>query len=200
MDRSSNCKECNSRYYEENRDKIAAYKTNYYMVNRERENARVLRWLIDNREQVLPHRRCYKRNWRRANPEKTALEKHTRRARKSALPDTLTYAQINETLAYFNAGCALTGDEGFQWDHVIPLASGSGGTTHGNMIPLRSDLNASKNDSNVFEWFAANKQRFALSQERFDSLISWLSEVNGMTPEMYRDYVYGCHKTETLAA
>jgi hypothetical protein len=134
-------------------------------------------------ERVLKHQRD--------NPEKNKLRQHRRRARKKSLPSDFTDEQRTKTIEYFG-GCALTGASEIHWDHVIPLASGHGGTTFGNMIPLRSDLNNSKNDANLFEWFCVNKERYNLSQERFNDLIIWLAQVNGMTVEKYREYVYKC--------
>jgi ribosomal protein L24E len=132
------------------------------------------------------------RTWRKANPEKEALKKQRRRAREKDLPDNFTKEQMSATFEYFG-GCVLTGDNAnIDWDHVIPLATGEVGTVFGNMIPLRSDLNKSKNDSNVFEWFASNKERFNLSQSKFDRLIEWLAECSDMTIEQYRTYTYKC--------
>jgi hypothetical protein len=130
--------------------------------------------------------------WQRNNPDKVTVIQQRRRARKKSLPDDFTEKQMEETLEYFG-GCALTGDAvDIHWDHAIPLASGYGGTTFGNMIPLRGDLNNSKNDANIFEWFSVNKERFNLSQDRFDELVRWLADVNEMSVEVYRKYVYEC--------
>jgi hypothetical protein len=94
----------------------------------------------------------------------------------------------------FNLSCAITGKKGeLHADHVIPLSTGWGGTTKENITPLLSEINLSKHDNNIFEWFEANRQRFKLSQERFDTLIDYLSSANGMTVEDYHDYVYWCH-------
>jgi hypothetical protein len=132
------------------------------------------------------------RTWRKANPEKEALRKQRRRAREKSLTDDFTKEQMAGTLAFFG-GCALTGDTiDIHWDHAIPLATGQCGTTFGNMIPLRRDLNQSKNDSNIFEWFSVNKERFNVSQSKFDILIEWLAEVNDMTIEQYKTHVYKC--------
>ena len=132
------------------------------------------------------------RNWQKANPEKQALRKQRRRAREKNLPDSFTKEQMSATFEYFG-GCVLTGDAtNIDWDHVIPIATGEVGTIFGNMIPLRSDLNKSKNDSNIFEWFSVNKERFNLSQSKFDRLIEWLAEINDMTIEQYRTYTYKC--------
>jgi len=160
--RESRCKAC-----------VAEFGRNLRENNKEREAERI-------------------RNWRKANPEKEALKKQRRRAREKNLPDNFTKEQMSATFNYFG-GCVLTGDGGsIDWDHAVPLATGEVGTIYGNMIPLRSDLNKSKNDSNIFEWFAVNKERFNLSQSKFDRLVEWLAEVNGMNIEQYRTYLYKC--------
>jgi hypothetical protein len=162
------------KWYSQNRERVAERKRIYQEENREKANERA-------------------RKWRRSHPDLASLVKQRRRARKSSLPDDFTAEQMIGVLNHFG-GCALTGDSAdIQWDHVIPLATGRVGTTYGNMIPLRRDLNQSKNNSNILEWFSANQERFELEQERFDRLIEWLGKANGMTVEEYRDYVYECH-------
>jgi 5-methylcytosine-specific restriction endonuclease McrA len=136
----------------------------------------------------------YVRTYCRENPDFMKRHLNNRRAKKKKLRDDLTKRQVAEIMDNFDYCCVLTGSSGkLHLDHVIPLAVGHGGTTYGNMVPLRADLNSSKNDSNIFEWFEANRQRFELSQERFDNLIAWLASANAMTVEEYRDYVYWCH-------
>jgi hypothetical protein len=129
--------------------------------------------------------------WQRDNPDKVKLREQRRRARKNGLPYTMTNEQYHSTFEYFG-GCALTGDLDTQCDHVIPLATGHGGTTYENMVPLRNDLNKSKNDANIFEWFKRNKERLNLEQWRFDRMIQWLASVNGMTTAEYRSFVNEC--------
>jgi hypothetical protein len=156
-----------------------------------------LRDYLRNNSEAREKFKLASRKWQLNNKERYALTlkrgAHKRLARKRGLPDDLTPAQHAFTLYEFDDRCALTGESKFHVDHVIPLAVGHGGTTYGNMIPLRADLNQSKNDSNIFEWFEANRQRFELSQERFDNLIAWLVSANAMTVEEYRDHVYWCH-------
>jgi hypothetical protein len=135
-----------------------------------------------------------KRNWSQNNPEKISIQDALRRARKSALPNTLTATRYTVTLEFFDNACALTGIKSeIEIDHAIPIAIGHGGTTFENCYPLTKSLNGSKCDRNIFEWFEANRQRFELEQERFDRLIEWLGKANGMTAEEYRAYVYECH-------
>ncbi|MEW4281722.1 HNH endonuclease [Priestia megaterium] len=121
------------------------------------------------------------------------MGQHRRNARERSLPNDLSNEQQDAIMTHFNNACALTGETiDLHLDHVIPLAAGHGGTTYGNMIPLRGDLNCSKNDSNLFEWFKSNRRRFELSQERFDALVQYLADVNEMTVEEYTKYYYEC--------
>jgi hypothetical protein len=185
----SECKTCEAEYYENNKDRILENDRRYRAENKEREAERIRKWYENNKSRKNEARR----KWRQNNRDKEMLTKQRRRARKASLPDDFTVEQMEETLEYFG-GCALTGSKSdIQWDHVIPLATGNGGTLRGNMIPLRGNLNTSKYASNIFEWFEANRQRFNLEQWRFDRLIEWLGKANGMTVEEYRDYVYECH-------
>jgi hypothetical protein len=216
--RESSCKDCKAGYYAENKaDYRERYENNkthlhelmrkYYEANRENiiENQR--KYYAENKESISERYREYRedkkeyltelcRNWRRNNPEKAMLIAERRRARKQSLTDDFTEEQMRNTLGYFG-GCALTGaTTSIHWDHVIPLATGHGGTTYGNMIPLNSALNTSKNDRNIFEWFIANKDRFNLSQERFDRLVDWLADANGMTTDEYRSFVNECFENK----
>lgn len=192
-------------YETRNQEKIYQRRRRYREANREREVERTREWRKNNSDRMKDHRRKWLENnkdkmaecvrrWKDNNPDKLKAQSHRRRARKQSLPDTFTYEQLTKTLEVFNGGCALTGDESeIHWDHVIPLATECIGTIYGNMIPLRSDLNMSKNDSNIIEWFFDNKERFNLSQEKFNFLITWLAEVNGMSCEEYINLVYECH-------
>jgi hypothetical protein len=164
----------NQKYYEDNRDEILKQKSSYYDVNREKKLER-------------------NKHWYESNPDKAKLIKQRRRSREASLPDTLTKEQLDTILDNFGGCCALTGDKNIELDHVIPLATGHGGTTFQNMIPLREDLNNSKKHANIFEWYERNQERFHLSQTKFDNLITWLASANAMTVDGYRKHVYRCH-------
>lgn len=193
------------KHYENNKQQFASKNKRYYETHKESRLEYLRKYRVDNKKRIAEEKRkYYEKNkekvfarmaiWRKENPDLWAMYHQRRRARKQALPDTFTSEELNKTLNIFNGGCALTGETtDYHWDHVIPLATECVGTVFGNMIPLRSDLNNSKRDSNIFEWFYDNKDRFELSEERFEKLIDWLSEVNGMTHEGYRDFVYECH-------
>lgn len=175
----SDCKTCHAwtkrKWQKEKADSIAERKRIWYENNQEGNAGRT-------------------RKWRNSNPEKASLIDQRRRARKKGLLDTLTDSQYAVTLDYFGNACALTGQKhSLEKEHAIPLSIGHGGTTFENCYPMANGLNQSKWQHNIFEWFEANRQRFNLSQERFDRLIEWLGKANGMTVEEYRDYVYWCH-------
>lgn len=122
------------------------------------------------------------------------LKIFNRKAETKHLPHDLTAMDKRAILARFDNSCCLTGEmSDIHFDHVIPLKIGRGGTTFGNIIPLHGPLNISKNKHNVFEWFETSKERFNLSEERFNEVIKWLASVNGLTEEEYKDFVYWCH-------
>lgn len=182
-------REINKRYYISNRDLIREKQRKYHSENPHIARERGQRWRKANpgkgREQA--------RKWRIANRERSQMTTHRRLARKKNLPNVISPEDTAEILNTFK-GCALTGESDFHFDHVIPLATGHGGTTKGNMIPLRSDLNVSKSNNNIFEWFEANRQRFELSREKFNQLIEYLAAANAVSVEDYKDYVYWCHE------
>jgi len=106
----------------------------------------------------------------------------------------LTAEKRDLIIEQFDGGCALTGDKAdVHLDHVIPISVGHGGTTYENIIPLRADLNLSKGTGNIFEWFEANMQRLKLKRTKFNTLIEYLADINGMTTKEYEAYVRKCH-------
>jgi hypothetical protein len=179
-------KEYQKSYYRKNKGKVLKYKRTNQIYNPEYWQ----QYYKKNRNNILEANRIRRKN----NPERDRNIVHRRRARKYDLPNDFNVDDVRVTLRYFEYNCALTGDSNNRtWDHAIPIAVGHGGTTYGNMYPLRGDLNSSKGDRNIFEWFKANRQRFNLSQAKFDALIDWLAEANDMTVEGYTAYVYECH-------
>lgn len=166
----------------------------YFYANREKCRERERKWSENN-----PEKRLAKlRRWYENNPDKITENNHKRRARKLSLPDTFTQGDMDEMLNLFG-GCALTGESEIHWDHVIPLSTGKVGTIRGNMIPLRKDLNMSKSDCNIFEWFEENQIRFNLDKNKFNNLIKELSEMNGMSIEDYRSFVCGCFNKQEVS-
>jgi hypothetical protein len=165
-------------------------------ANRDKRRESSRRYSMNNREHVNE----YQRKWRKLNPHYykgnlTKIKLQRRRGRKQGVISDLTTEEYEKILKHFNYSCALTSEkEGIHMDHVIPLSIGHGGTTYGNIIPLKAELNLSKHDKNIFEWFEANRQRFNLSTQNFEYLIQYLAEVNGVTVSDYREHVYWCYE------
>jgi len=198
--KQSKCKSCVRKYYQENKESIAENVRKYNQENK--ENAR--KYNQENKERIAERMRKYRqenkeriaecsRKYRQENKELFQINCARRRALKRQLPDDLTLEQRNATLGHFNNSCALTGDSDVHLDHVIPIDIGHGGTTSQNMIPLRADLNISKQARCIFDWFYDVKNHFNLPQTKFDELIEYLADINGMTADGYEDYVRGCH-------
>ena len=189
--RDSHCIECRKTIYQENKEEIMERQKGYYRKNIEKRKAYWMEYYQKNRERYLKKGKKYYQE----NRERFKFKKQKRRARKESLPNNWTEKQRAETWSYFNNSCALTGAiSGITEEHAIPLSIGHGGTYHGNMYPMSKTLNKSKYNNNIFEWFEANKERFNLSEERFNRLIEYLATLNGLTSEEYRQFVYWCHE------
>lgn len=222
--RTAKCKDCvavyKRNYYKENSEKEKKRTKEWYEINKEvaLERQRVYREL--NREKVAETNRIYRlknidkirevsRRYRERNKDKVTLQKRKwylankdivevrnlrRRSRMTLARNDLTVEEKDMIWKYFNNKCALSCSDDVSIDHVIPINTGRGGTHKGNIIPLKTELNQSKGPDNIFEWFEANRQRFELSQNKFDRLIDFLAEANDMSVDEYRDYVYWCHE------
>lgn len=124
--------------------------------------------------------------------ENTSSEKRNRRKR--MLTYDFTEEQKLKVLERFGNKCALTGkDVPLHFDHVIPIACERGGTTVSNMLPIWQRINSSKGAKNIFVWYEENGERFDVCPNRFTKVIEYLAELNEMTSEEYREYVYECH-------
>lgn len=136
-------------YRENNREKSGEYNKEYYLANREQLLENVRQYRIANRDKIT----AYQRN----NPLLAAVSRQRRRARKLSLPDTLTKAQWQACLEYFNYSCAVCGQSfdgaKVHQDHWIPLSSEKClGTTVDNIVCLCSDCNLSKHNRVPQEW------------------------------------------------
>ena len=181
--KSTYCKECARKRRREyhHSDKSKKY--------REKEKKRLQIYFAKHPEK---RRESVKRSYHK-NKKTFHLRTIRRRARMQGLSDNLTVGNTKKIVQDFGNRCALTGTTEIHMDHVIPSSIGHGGTIFGNLVPLQDVLNVSKSDRNIFEWFADNRDRFGLPQQRFDELIKYLADINGLTPQEYEDFVYWCH-------
>ena len=200
------CRECTNTYKRDwrnrNRDKDNERKLKHYYENRELYKDKAVKWKQKNFKRVSLYNQKYRkenqnyfRRYRKENKSKIIIKDQRREARKRFLPEDLTEEQYEEIMEIFGYSCALTGEtEDIHMDHVIPLSVGHGGTTKRNIIPLKASINLSKGASNIFEWFEQRGGYYDIDRSKFEKMIEHLAEINGMTEEEYKEYVYFCHE------
>lgn len=172
--------ERSKKYYQENKEEITEYRKKHRQENKEYYSE----YYQKNREKMLEHNRNYykenreyfaeyDRKYRLENPEVSRLKTQRRKARMYELPHTLTVEEWEETLEYFDNGCAYCGDSesGLAQDHVIPIFKG-GGYEKGNIIPACKSCNSSKNARNIEEWY---KSRDYYDEEKMSKVTYWIT-------------------------
>lgn len=170
-DKRSKCKSCEKKYRDEDRISNSKRCRIYYR---------------ENKGSILKHKKKY----REENKEKVALWSQRRRTRSRSLPSQSV--QIIEQSMIKKLTCEINNK--VHLDHVIPVSIGHGGTIAPNLAYMSAELNISKSNRNIFEWFTKEKERFNLDQNEFDELIAHLAHQNGLTPSEYREFVDWCHE------
>ena len=138
-------------YGERNPDKVKASRDRNASEHGERNKATRRRWKDDNRETINRQRR----ESGKRNREKEKIHGHNYRARKRALPNTLTEAEWQCILSEQKHMCYYCGDAAATLvvEHMIPLSKG-GGTTKDNCCGSCPSCNSSKRDRTVPEFIA----------------------------------------------
>lgn len=167
--------------YSKSKSNFAGKKSDCKECGKERSK----QYYIDNAEQY--------KQYRKDNPEKTAIIKQKRRARKASLPDTLTTQQQEHLQEIQNRKCIISGaTTNLHLEHFIPLSWGAGGTTWENCYYMEGSLNISKGNRNPFEWIKTQPESY---QDNFyNKLVPMLAERNNMTVQEFTVYAYQCEK------
>lgn len=161
------CKECEFKYRQANRDRIAENsrkynaknkdkRREYNQINKEKKREYMREYHSANRDERLEYHKKYKltnkdklEEYRLANRDKYRINTSRYRARKRQLPDTFTSEQWLTCLEYFNYTCTVC-DISFEnakphADHWMPLTSSECiGTVANNMVCLCASCNTSK--------------------------------------------------------
>lgn len=189
------------KYYEDNKESFKEYRKKYYRENKEFIAESNKKWREANPEKMDEYRASYRERNREALREadriyrsntldKARLRSSRRRARLRSLPDTLTEDEIEVILGIFVGRCSICEGPFEHLDHFIPVSSGHGGTTKENIVPMCAECNIAKGAKNPFEWAKTLTQK---DRERFDSLVEYLTELNGIAAvEDYEAHVYQC--------
>ena len=202
------CPQCERAYRESNKERILERRRRYREENKEAILAYMRKYRVENADAVSESKRAsrlkkldvYKERHRQyylKNVEKIKDTARKHRDFRNCTPNTLTDMQREEIMRTFNYSCALTGStDDLHLDHVIPVSVSNVGTVFENIIPLSGGLNRSKNNGNIFDWFETKREFYGLSQPKFDLLISYLAEINGMGVMEYITYYDSCFLKE----
>lgn len=137
-------------YRIENEDKLKRYKKAYYQNNKLDIMQKVKLWSADNPDKVYITNLRY----RKKNKVKYRLYDQKRRALESGSINTLSEADWNEVMGYFDKSCAYCGDnaEVLHQEHVIPLSKG-GAYNKQNIIPSCPSCNCRKWTHEMETWY-----------------------------------------------
>jgi 5-methylcytosine-specific restriction endonuclease McrA len=180
--RDSVCKACRKVYRRKNSESIKVHNKVYKTENKEIIASKDKEYHDKYKERYSILRKEYLEK----NKDKMRAMSHISRSEKLGLPYQLTETDITSLYSYFNNQCPISGSEDIQIDHFIPVAKG-GETSLKNMILLKRNLNASKWVSNPFEW--APRKLNADELTRFENVVRYLADKNGLTVDEYKIFV-----------
>ncbi|MEK3887261.1 hypothetical protein [Bacillus sp. FSL K6-3431] len=172
-------------YYRNNRDKILKQMQENYFNNREKKKLYGRKYHHNNAEKIS----IKSREYYLANKDIFKFHRFQRKSRERGSIIELTNEQRAQILERFKYRCPITDSLNIHMDHFIPVKTGYGDTIVSNLIPLDKTLNLSKGAKNPFEWV---KERGDIDLKRFESVVFYLAELNGLSPEEYEAHVYNC--------
>ena len=142
---ATRCKGCTraaaKKHYQSNRDRLIESSKQYQRDNRDRVYEGARRWRLANKDRSAEWRRRY----REGNAEKERVYTQRRKARKAALPATLTTNEWDWLVSMTQGCCIYCGAEAdnLAQEHVIPLIQ-NGGYTIENIRPSCRACNSRK--------------------------------------------------------
>ena len=123
--------------------------------------------------------------------KKKQRAKRNRNEMKKILKNDLTEEQWKKVLNEFGGTCAFSGHgDVITKEHFIPVNTGHGELTTGNIVPMESLLNSDKSSQNPFEWI--KKQNQEIRRRFFKEIVPYLAKENKMSPKEYEFYVKWC--------
>ncbi|MGN0974116.1 MAG: HNH endonuclease [Bacilli bacterium] len=168
---SSYCKECKHKQDKEYNINNKEIRTKYYETHKEE---------IKKYQQTEKYKEIKKKSdakYAKNNPDKIFNKISKRRFKEENQGEGITKEQWTEMMQFFNWCCAYSGEylgndknkDIRSIDHIIPLAKG-GEHEIWNCVPMLRNLNSSKNDNIISEWYI--KQEFYL-EERLNKIYEW---------------------------
>jgi hypothetical protein len=171
-------------YHKENAEKISDWYKNNRIINRDKVKNREAKYQEENSEKIKENRAKYReenaekiyedaREYSKNNRDKCNIKTQRYRAKVKLLPHTLTLKQWEETKLYFDNKCCYCGQElPLEQEHWI-AANNGGAYTKENIVCACRSCNASKNDSDFFEWYVESYKYF--SEERETKILEYLN-------------------------
>ena len=153
---ASQCKVCEKKYREENKEHILEYMKQYYE---------------ENKEQILEYHKQYYEE----NPHIQFNERNKRRSKEENQGSGITKEQWLEMMIFFDFKCAYSGEklnnkEVRTVDHIVALDNG-GLNEIWNCIPMYRNYNSSKGVKDMLDWY---RQQEYFSKERLNKIYAWI--------------------------
>lgn len=186
-------KELDARTRERHREKRATTQRAYYQENKDYYKQKSIEYRTKYPEKFVGYVQkadpLYAKEYRAKNKD---LIKYHRKKRKALIRGSIvnfSKEDYDSVLERFDYKCAISDSTDIHMDHFILVSTGYGDTVLGNMIPLDATLNLSKSASNPFEWI---KTRNDIDRKRFEDVVFYLAEMNGLTTDEFEAHVYNC--------
>ena len=163
--------EYNKQYCQNNKEKIAKLKKRYYEANKDKRAEYHKQYREANKTKIAEHKKQYNQS---PQGQVLAFNRRQRRRTKEEQQGTgITKDQWLEMMKFFDWKCAyseerLTKDTR-SIDHIVPLNS-DGDNMIWNMVPMLRNLNISKHDKDMLEWY--KKQDF-YDPNRLAKIYEW---------------------------
>lgn len=156
--------ELDKQYRLKNKEQIAETKKQYAATRKEIIADYDKHYRLKNKEAIalyykqhLEQSAARSRRYYITNKAVFTTKAQRRRAKKLALPASLTAAQWDEVKSCFNNRCAYCGqDKNLTLDHFIPVSKG-GELSINNVLPSCTSCNSSKGAKDYFEWYPGTK-------------------------------------------
>jgi hypothetical protein len=180
------CRKCTNErrkeYYSNNADKLRMLERDRYHKNNEKiregkrrrylENKNHIHEYMSNYRKVNKHKiKRYWDNYYSKNKGKRLMKWHDRRNSDLSKLNLFNLKEWEECLAFFGNKDAYTGKEMRikTQDHVIPISRG-GLYIKQNIVPCDLNINSSKKDRNMEEWY---REQTFFSESRLKKIYKW---------------------------
>ena len=168
---NSQCKECDKKYREANKERIAECNKKYRETHMEYDKKRKKEYYNKNKKHELERTR----RWRQT-PEGQINETNRRarrRMKEQAQGNGITGEQWLECMKFFGFKCAYSGitlsKETRSLDHIIPINK-EGEHEIWNLVPMYKHYNSSKRTQDFLTWY---QEQEYFSEERLAKIYEW---------------------------